>query len=156
MDMSARTRCVTSKGMSVVLEARSGLEKREAPASGSQYMLNSAHGVMLPIREPWPAMWPRGAAVKLPPTAPPMMLSPLMWEASSGNVAKSRAMLVRAPVATSQAVFLGWAMRAVRVARRALMSVIGGEVGEGSRSVPSRPEVPGYSKSTCVPYLKEM
>lgn len=70
------------------------------------------------------------------------MLKPLMWEATSGNEAKSSATLVRAPVATSHAVFFGCARRVVCIAKTALTSVMGGEVGEGSRSVPSRPDVP--------------
>ena len=117
-------------------------------------MLNSAHGVMFPNLSPSPLTYPSGALVKPPPIAPPMMLKPLMWEASSGNVAKSSATLVRAPVTTSHAVFLDCEMRAVRIATIALMLVIGGDVGEGSRSVPSRPEVPAESKSMRAPYLK--
>lgn len=54
------------------------------------------------------------------PTAPPMMLSPPVWEPTSGKVANRRPPLVRGPVATSQGQWYGCAMRALRAATIAL------------------------------------
>ena len=46
----ASTKCVTSKGMSVVFFDKIGCDKRKEEASGSTRMLNSAQADQLPIR----------------------------------------------------------------------------------------------------------
>ena len=105
-------------------------------------MLNSAQGVSLPKPSLWPRVFPLSICVKPSPTAPPITLNPAMWLATSGNVAKSRAALVRGPVATSHAVFDGCAKRASRAATIALKSLIIGADGGGKYFVPSRPVGP--------------
>ena len=105
-------------------------------------MLNSAHCVMFPIRSPLPSNVPSGASVNFPPIAPPMILNPRMWTATSGNVANSSAIFVSAPVATTHAVPGFCARSEFRIARIAFVCVIGGERASGSKSVPSRPDSP--------------
>lgn len=88
-------------------------------------MLNSAYGVMLPMREllfPEASLkaGPRGAVVKLAPILPPMILKPRMCDATAGNMAKSKAILVNGPVATSHAVLGGQASKASLISRIAL------------------------------------
>ena len=51
-------------------------------------------------------------------------------------------MLVRVPVDTSHAVFLGVAMRALYVASKASMSVTDGSTGWGRSVTPSKPDSP--------------
>lgn len=80
--------------------------------------------------------------MKPPPTAPPMMLRPLMWPARSGYFWNSRAMLVNVPVETSQAVSCGVAMSARYAASRWSTSVAAGSTGCGNKVTPSRPDSP--------------
>ena len=75
------------------------------------------------------------------PIAPPIMLKPLICVASSGYVAKSKATLVSAPVATSH-VSPGYRMSASYVARMTFGSVTAVAEGEGRHVVPSRPLEP--------------
>ena len=63
---------------------------------------------------------PRGAEVKLFPMLPPMILRPRICDATAGKVAKSKAIFVIEPVATSQAVLGGHASRASLISRIAL------------------------------------
>ena len=105
-------------------------------------MLNSAQGVSLPKPSLWPRVFPLSICVKPPPTAPPITLSPAIWLATSGHVAKSRAALVRGPVATSHAVFAGCARRASRATTIALESLMIGADEDGKYFVPSRPVGP--------------
>ena len=105
-------------------------------------MLNSASGVTFPILLSSPTSRQIGASVKPSPTPPPMMLRPWMCSATSGNVAKRRATLVRAPVAMTHGVPFGCASRASRMARIGFLSVMGARDGLGRRSVPSMPESP--------------
>jgi len=53
-------------------------------------------------------------------------------------------MFVRAPVATIQGTPFGQARRASRMAMMAGGVVMGGMMAAGRRSVPSRPETPGW------------
>lgn len=67
--------CGVGKGLDLVLGRGKGTVT---------YILNSACFVMLPSTK-----------------VPPMMLTSLTWSATSGNAARSRAIFVNAPVATS-------------------------------------------------------
>lgn len=105
-------------------------------------MLNSANGVILPILFSCPANLLIGALAKPPPTPPPIILSPLICAATSGKVANSKAMLVNVPVAMTQGVPFGSAIRASRIARIGFLSVIGALEALGRSSVPSIPDSP--------------
>ena len=86
-------------------------------------MLNSAYGVQFP-KLPLPChVVANLALVNPPPMTPPMMLSPAMCETRSGCRRKRMAMLVRAPVATSQADWGGLCLSAVYMASIAEVSV---------------------------------
>ena len=63
---------------------------------------------------------PRGAGVKLSPMLPPMMLRPRICDATAGKLAKSKAILVNGPVATSHAVSGGQAIKASFISNTAL------------------------------------
>lgn len=91
-----------------------------------------------------------GALVKPSPIAPPIILRPWICSATSGKVAKSRATLVKAPVAITQGVPFGWARRASRIARIGFLPVMGFSVARGNKSVPSRPETPGLGECYCL------
>ena len=87
-----------------------------------------------------------GAVVKSSPTAPPIILRPLMCLAVSGKVEKSRPMFVKVPVATTHAVSREHAMRASCISTIALQPYKAFFLGEGSKSVPSRPDSPATGK----------
>ena len=115
------------------------------------YMLNSAQGVTFPIRDFSPGSLLIGAVVKPSPIAPPIMLKPWICSTTSGKVANRRAILVIVPVAITQGVPLGWARRASRMARIGFLSVTGGRVAFGKRSVPSRPDSPIKERRSASP-----
>jgi len=70
------------------------------------------------------------------------MLRPRMCLERAGYIANSRAMLVKAPVATSHAVFGGHLINAWYISSIALHLTNGDLSGLGRRSVPSSPESP--------------
>lgn len=106
-------------------------------------ILNSAHGLQFPILSVSVTV-PSTARVKEEPTAPPMMLRPLIWPASEGYLANTCAILVTAPVATNQAVPGGVLKSADAIASIA-GSDLGGTVGTGKSEVPSSPDSPWIS-----------
>lgn len=69
---------------------------------------------------------------------------------TSGCTANIKAMLVRVPVATSQAVCGGHDMSASRMSLMALRCARGSFSGRGSRSVPSRPLSPWMSGACSI------
>lgn len=105
--------------------------------------LYSAHGVSFPKPSDWPKVLPSPTEVKPLPTAPAMMLRPAMWCATSGKTAKSKAGLVKEPVATIHAVKGGWAKMASRAASMALTSLRMGALGSGRYFVAPSPLWPG-------------
>jgi len=101
---------------SALLSAHSSTHHRHTACPS--LTLNSAYGVQLPKRSPSPLTFPIGASVKLPPTAPPMILSPLKWPARSVYFWNNNPIFVKAPVETSHAVLGGVVMRAWYMASR--------------------------------------
>lgn len=73
-----------------------------------------------------------------------------MCDATAGKVAKSKAIFVIEPVATSQAVLGGQASRASLISRIALQWVSGFRTGTGRSLVPSRPLSPWISGAAFV------
>lgn len=110
--------------------------------------LNSANAVQFPNRSPSPFTFPIGAFVNPFPTAPPIILNPLICSAKSGYFWNTKPTLVSVPVATSHAVPFGVPINALYMASKYPTSVASGTVGCGSRVTPSKPDSPGQSQ--CV------